>query len=149
MRGYQQAQKLADEKTWQTLQPNLLQHLRAMKWSHAEAKVQIFLREGSIDDAITTVDDRYINKNLIQVVMDAAISHRPKWVIAKAIPLAEDIMNRGQAESYREAVNWLTKARSAYIQAGQQSEWRKYQAQLMATHGRKRKLMGLMESAKL
>lgn len=149
LRGYQQAQQLADEKTWQTLQPELLQHLRAMNWSHAEAKVQIFLQEGSIDDAITTVDDRYINKNLIQVVMDAAISHRPEWVIAKAVPLAEDIMNRGQAESYQEAVNWLTKARSAYIQAGQQSEWRKYQTELMAIHGRKRKLMSLMESAKL
>jgi uncharacterized Zn finger protein len=69
--------------------------------------------------------------------------------ILKAIPLAEDIMNRGQAESYQEAVNWLTKARSAYLQAGQQSEWRKYHAQLMATHGRKRKLMSLMASAKL
>jgi uncharacterized Zn finger protein len=148
MRGYQQAQKLASE-TWPTLQPDLLQHLRAMNWSHADAKVQIFLQEGSIDDAITTVSDRYINKNLIQVVMDVAISHRPEWVIAKAIPPAEEIMNRGQAESYQEAVNWLTKARAAYIQAGQQSEWRKYHAQLMATHGRKRKLMSLMESAKL
>jgi uncharacterized Zn finger protein len=58
-------------------------------------------------------------------------------------------MNRGQAESYQEAVNWLTKAWAAYIQAGQQSEWQKYHAQLMVTHGRKRKLMGLMESAKL
>ncbi len=113
-----------------------------------------YYRKGAIvfvsgADAITTVHDRYINKNLIQVVMDAAISHRPEWVIAKAVPLAEDIMNRGQAESYQEAVNWLTKARSAYIQSGQQSEWRKYQSQLMATHGRKRKLMSLMESAKL
>jgi uncharacterized Zn finger protein len=148
MRGYQQAQKLASE-AWPALQPDLLQHLRAMDWSHAEAKVQIFLQEGAIDDAITTVGDRYINKNLIQVVMDAAIAHRPEWVIAKAIPPAEEIMNRGQAESYQEAVNWLTKARAAYIQAGQKSEWRKYHAQLMATHGRKRKLMSLMESAKL
>jgi hypothetical protein len=38
-------------------------------WSHAEAKVQIFWHEGSIDDAIATVDDRYTRGNLIQLVM--------------------------------------------------------------------------------
>ncbi len=149
MRGYQQVKTLAGD-TWPTLQPDLLQHLRTMdSWSHAEAKVQIFLAEGSIDDAILTVDDRYTRGNLIQVVMDAAMSHRPEWVIAKAIPPAEDIMNRGKAESYQEAVNWLTRARTAYIQSGREAEWQTYRSQLITTHGRKRKLMGLIESAKL
>ncbi|NJR32650.1 MAG: hypothetical protein HC778_07290 [Chamaesiphon sp. CSU_1_12] len=42
MRGYQQVRTLAGE-AWQTLQADLLQHLRTMdSWSHAEAKVQIF-----------------------------------------------------------------------------------------------------------
>ncbi len=147
--GYQHIQALAG-KTWPTLQPDLLQHLKTMdSWSHGKAKVQIFLQEGSIDDAIATVDDRYANKNLIQLVMDAAIAHQPAWVIAKAIPPAEDIINRGQAESYPEAVNWLAKARSAYLQSGRPDEWQIYRAQLVSTHGRKRKLMGLIESAKL
>jgi uncharacterized Zn finger protein len=149
MRGYQQVQTLA-EGTWQTLQTDLLLHLRTMdSWSHAEAKVQIFLHEGSIDDAIATVTDSYARGNLIQLVMDAAMSHRPEWVIAKAIAPAEDIMNRGKAESYQEAVNWLTRARTAYLQSGRQDEWHQYRAQLVTTHGRKRKLMGLIESAKL
>jgi uncharacterized Zn finger protein len=144
MRGYQQVKTLAGD-TWQTLQPDLLQHLRTMdSWSHAEAKVQIFLDEGLVDDAIATVNDRYTRGNLIQLVMDAAMSDRSEWVIAKAIPPAEDIMNRGKAESYQEAVNWLAKARTAYIQSGRQNEWQVYRAQLVATHGRKRKLMGLM-----
>jgi uncharacterized Zn finger protein len=149
MRGYQQVKTLAGD-TWQTLQPDLLQHLRTMdSWSHAEAKVQIFLHEGSIDDAILTVDDRYTSGNLIQLVMDAAISYRPEWVIAKAIPPAEDIINRGKAESYQEAVNWLARARTAYLQSGRQAEWQQYRDRLVAAHGRKRKLMGLIESAKL
>jgi uncharacterized Zn finger protein len=149
MRGYQQTKILAGD-TWQTLQPSLLQHLRMMdNWSHAEAKVQIFLAEGAIDDAIATVDDSYARANLIQLVMDAAISHRSAWVIATAIRPAEDIINRGKAESYQEAVNWLTRARAAYLQSGQQAEWEQYRTQLVATHGRKRKLMGLIESAKL
>jgi uncharacterized Zn finger protein len=149
MRGYQQVKTLAGD-TWQTVQPKLLKHLRTMdNWSHAEAKVQIFLHEGSIDDAIATVNDGYGRGNLIQLVMDAAIAHRPEWVIAKAIRPAEDIMNRGKAESYQEAVNWLTRAREAYIRSGRQAEWQVYLAQLIATHGRKRKLMGLIEDAKL
>ncbi|WP_309732110.1 SWIM zinc finger family protein [Chamaesiphon sp. OTE_75_metabat_556] len=149
MHSYQQAKTLADD-TWQTLQPDLLQHLRTMdNWSHAEAKVQIFLDAGSIDDAIATVNDGYGRGHLMQLVMDAAMSHRPEWVIAKAIRPAEDIINRGKAESYQEAVNWLTRARAAYIQSGRQAEWQAYRAQLVSTHGRKRKLVCLIESANL
>lgn len=144
MRGYQQIKTFAGN-AWQGLQPDLLQHLRLMdSWSHAEAKVQIFLDEGLIDDAISTVADSYTRANLIQVVMDAAITHKPEWVIATAIRPAEDIMNRGKAESYQEAVNWLAKARAAYRQSGRQDEWQEYRAQLVETHGRKRKLMGLI-----
>jgi uncharacterized Zn finger protein len=142
--GYQQIQTLAGD-TWQSLQPNLLQHLRTMdNWSHAEAKVQIFLNEGLVDDAIKTVTDSYARANLIQVVIDAAMTYQPEWVIATAIRPAEDIMNRGKAESYQDAVNWLAKARSAYLQTGRQAEWQEYRAQLVTTHGRKRKLMGLI-----
>ncbi len=144
LRGYQQIQTIADDN-WPSLQPDLLKHLRTMdNWSHAEAKVQIFLREGSIDDAIATVTDSYAKASLIQIVMDAAISDRSDWVIATAIRPAEEIMNRGKAESYQEAVNWLAKARSAYIHLGRQPEWQQYRAHLVATHGKKRKLMGLM-----
>lgn len=147
LRGYRQVKLLADD-AWQTLQPELLQHLRTMdNWSHAEAKVQIFLAEDSIDDAIATVNDRYARGNLTQLVMDAAMSDRPEWVIATAIPLAEDIMNRGKAEAYQEAVNWLNRARTAYIRSGRQAEWQQYRDRLVVTHGRKRKLMGLMEDA--
>jgi uncharacterized Zn finger protein len=145
LRGYQQIQTLAND-TWQSLQPDLLQHLRTMdNWSHAEAKVQIFLSEGLVDDAIMTVTDSYTRANLVQVVMDAAIAYKPEWVIATAIRPAEDIINRGKAESYQEAVNWLAKVRAAYNQSGRQNEWQEYRAQLVATHGRKRKLMGLID----
>ena len=146
MRGYQQAKILADD-AWETLKLDLLQHLRTMDaWSHAEAKVQIFLAEGFVDDAIATVNDSYTHRHLVQLVMDAAISHKPEWVIATAIPPAEDIINRGKAESYQDAVNWLAKARTAYLQSGRQHEWQEYRKQLVDTHGRKHKLMGLIDA---
>jgi uncharacterized Zn finger protein len=144
MKGYQQVEILAGD-AWQTLQLDLLEHLRTMdSWSYAEAKVQIFLQEGSIDDAIATVTDSYAKASLIQIVMDAAISERSEWVIATAIRPAEDIMNRGKAESYQEAVNWLVKARLAYLHLSRQNEWQEYRTQLVTTHGKKRKLMGLI-----
>jgi uncharacterized Zn finger protein len=142
--GCYQPETLAGD-AWQGLQLDLLQHLRTMdSWSYSEAKVQIFLREGLVDDAISNVTDSYARANLIQVVMDAAIAYQPEWVIATAIRPAEDIMNRGKAESYQEAVNWLAKARAAYRQSGRQNEWQEYRAQLVETHGRKHKLMGLI-----
>jgi uncharacterized Zn finger protein len=144
MRGYQQTQTIAGD-AWQTLHSDLLQHLRTTdNWSYAEAKVQIFLSEGCVDDAISTVTDSYASMNLVQVVMDAAMTYKPEWVITTAIRPAEDIMNRGKAESYQEAVNWLVKARTAYLQSGRQNEWQEYRRQLVATHGKKRKLMGLI-----
>lgn len=146
MRGYQQTKILADD-TWETLKPDLLEHLRTMDaWSHAEAKVQIFLAEGFVDDAISTVNDSYTHRHLVQLVMDAAIDYRPEWVIAKAISPAEDIINRGKAESYQDAVDWLGKARTAYLQSGRQHEWEEYRRQLVDKHGRKHKLMGLINT---
>ena len=58
----------------------------------------------------------------------------------------EKSFNRGKAESYQDAVNWLTKARTAYLQSGRQHEWQEYRNQLVDTHGRKHKLMGLIDA---
>jgi hypothetical protein len=49
---------------------------RSYRASHAEAKVQIFLHEGSIDDAISTVTDSYARGNLIQLVELVKIEFR-------------------------------------------------------------------------
>src|SRR3712207_8883120 len=60
----------------------------------------------SIDDAIAVVE-KSANYDLLQRVMDAAIGHRPDWVIEAAKKQAERIMDAGQAQSYDYAVNWL------------------------------------------
>jgi uncharacterized Zn finger protein len=146
---YQQLQTLAGEN-WPTLQPELLQHLRKMEnWYYADAKVQIFLQENLIDDAIATADFAHARDYLIQLVMDAAIPQRSDWVIAKARRLAEEIMDRGKSAAYQSAVTWLSKMRSAYLQSGRQVDWQKYLNQLLATHSRKRKLMELINNAHL
>lgn len=141
---YQRIQSLAGG-TWETIKPELLQHLRQLdKWAADKAKVSIFLAEGLIDEAIAAVEP-YGSEFLVRQVMKVAASQRPAWVITRACSEAEKIMNRGKAEAYDVAVDWLGFARTAYMESGQQAEWSRYRSALMVTHARKRKLMNLIQ----
>ena len=104
------------------------------------------MHEGLIDDAIAAVKtDTYDRSESVHRVMEAAIAHRPEWVIENARQRAEPIMDAGKSDRYSEAVRWLKHVRAAYLQLGQQSEWSSYRAQLTSTHERKRKLMELFK----
>lgn len=146
IRDYGKIQDYAGE-TWLTVKQDLLQTLRDQPdWGMETAKVDIFLHEGLIDDAIKTVArDTYYASELLHRVMEAAVSHRPDWVIENARRLAEPIMEQGKADRYDAAVKWLKKVKTAYFQLGQTAEWSAYRSQLEAAHGRKRKLMELFK----
>ncbi len=77
--------------------------------------------------------------------MDAAMTQHPDWVIENACRRAESIMNEGKAKYYHNAIEWLGKARAAYLQSGRQDEWKAYRAKLTQQHGRKYKLMGMLK----
>ncbi|MBD2778047.1 SWIM zinc finger domain-containing protein [Iningainema tapete] len=143
---YQKIEELAGEN-WASVKTDLLQILRTYKgWGCDEAKVAIFLHEGLIEDAIAIVSElSSYSSQLIHSVMDAAISHNPDWVIANARRRAESIMDGGKAEHYDNAVEWLKKARAAYLESGRKADWATYREKLVQTHGRKYKLMGLFK----
>ncbi|MBW4563818.1 MAG: SWIM zinc finger domain-containing protein [Mojavia pulchra JT2-VF2] len=143
---YQKLEELAGEN-WASVKAELLQIIRTYNgWGTESAKVNIYLHEGLIDDAIATVNDfSSYNSELIYRVMDAAISHNPDWVISNACRRAELIIDAGKAEYYDHAVQWLKKARAAYLESGRKADWASYKAELMEIHGRKRKLMGLFK----
>ncbi|MGJ5634514.1 hypothetical protein ABF638_35665 (plasmid) [Nostoc sp. CALU 1950] len=145
-RDYGKIQDYAGE-TWLTLKQDLLQTLQNQPdWGIREAQVDIFLHEGLIDDAIKTVErDTYYDSKLVHRVMDAAVSYCEDWVIGNAKRRAEPIMEQGKADRYDAAVNWLKKAKAAYVQLGQKAEWSAYRSQLEAAHGWKRKLMELFK----
>ena len=63
---------------------------------HTSARVDVFLHEGLIDDAIKVVQESS-GYGLLEQVMDAAIGHRPDWVITAATAQAERIIDAGQA----------------------------------------------------
>ncbi len=139
--AYLKAQELAGVR-WEQTKHGLLQELRRSQ--AAEAKVDVFLHEGLIDDAIAAVKDGY-SYGLLERVMDAAITTRPDWVIKAASAQAERIMDAGDAQRYHYAVDWLRRARDAFRAAGRPTDWQGYLSSIRAKHGRKYKLMGLIE----
>ncbi len=136
---------------WPTVKVLLLEKLKeTQSWGDNGAKVDIYLEEGLIKDAIATVQGlNYYYADLIHRVMDVAIHQNPEWVINNACVRAEDIINRGKADAYHHAANWLRKVRAAYLASDQKSGWAKYRAQLIQTHNRKYKLMGLLQQGEL
>ncbi|WP_341530453.1 SWIM zinc finger family protein [Nostoc sp. UHCC 0302] len=143
---YQKIEELAGDN-WESWKTSLLRIIRAHSvWGTESAKVDIFLYEGLIDDAIAVVNQlSSYHSELIHRVMNAAIIHNPGWVIANACRRAEKIMNAGKAEYYDLAVEWVKKARAAYLESGRKVEWLSYRDNLMQTHARKRKLMGMFK----
>ncbi len=143
---YQKIEQLAGAG-WAALRPDLLQILaQHSSYGRSAAKVDIFLHEGEIDRAIKSVTNlSYYEATLVHRVMDAAMSQRPDWVIENARHRAEEIMNRGKADAYHHAVEWLDKAKGAYRESGKSAEWLAYYQELVQTHGRKYKLMGLLQ----
>jgi uncharacterized Zn finger protein len=114
-------------------------------WGITEEKVNIFLHERLIEDAISCVSElRSYDAELIYRVMDAAVSVNPSWVIENSCRRAEKIMDAGKSEYYRYATEWLKKARAAYLASDRQGEWKKYYHRLLETHCRKYKLMELL-----
>lgn len=142
--AYLRVQELAGGR-WPELRANLLDHLRDTSgYSVQQAQVDVFLHEGLIDDAIASVRE-WGGYGLLERVMDAAIQHRPDWVIEAARRQAESIMDRGKADAYQHAVEWLKRARAAYRAAGREADWQAYLQDLRIKHSRKYKLMGMLK----
>ena len=67
-------------------------------------------------------------------------------MITEATRQADAIIEPGSAQHYDRAVRWLRHARDAYRAAGRQADWQSYLRDLRERHGRKYKLMGLLEA---
>jgi uncharacterized Zn finger protein len=151
LKDYQAIETLSEDD-WSSTKEDLLQHLiNSDDWFNTEAKVDIFLRENRLDDAIKTVSahNSAHNPSLCLRVMDATIASHSQWVLDTAIANAEVIMNAGQAKSYYSAVEWLKRAKAAYCELDREAEWLTYRRQLKNIHGRKRKLMDLLAQNRL
>ncbi len=150
MGDYQKALELAGAAA-SAVRAELLQVLRQHQgWNSNPAKVDIFLQEGLLDEAIAAVKDLgYYQADLVKRVMAAALNQRPDWVIENAVHRAEEIMDAARANAYHHAVEWLQQARAAYLASGQPAAWQAYRTRLMQLHARKYKLVGMLKQRDL
>ncbi len=147
MAAYQRVQELTGE-CWPELREELLAHLRqASDYFSSQAQVDIFLQEGLLDDTIAAVE-KGASYDLIERVMDAVVEYRPEWVIQAARRQAERIIDAGQSKYYHHAVDWLERAHAAYRAAGREADWQAYLGEIRTRHGRKYKLMSMLERFK-
>lgn len=147
LEAFRRVQELAGD-TWPDLRASLLASLRPQEPGYyvSEGKIDIYLHEGLLDDAINALDRGAAHSyGMLERVMDAVIEHNPTWVIQKAQEQAMRIISPGQSQHYHHAVAWLRRARDAYRAAGREDDWRAYLAGIRDEHGRKYKLMGLLK----
>lgn len=146
LENYQQVAAIAGEQ-WPERRTELLDYMRQTKSSYPTGQIDVFLHEGLIDDAITALGT-YPSHTMVEQVVDAALQSQSHldWVIQNCRKQAEYIMERGKAELYHAAANWLAKARKAYQMQGHNEEWQTYLNELLSQHGRKYKLVPMLKA---
>jgi uncharacterized Zn finger protein len=144
LEDYQAAQALAGDD-WPSVKSELLALLADADYAHR--KVDIYLYEGMVDEAIQAIDgDPYPSYYTVEPVVDAAWQSHPDWAIRHCKRQAEPIMDGGKSDRYHHAVRWLEKARRAYLAAGREDEWSAYLEDLIRVHARKYSLRPQLEA---
>jgi uncharacterized Zn finger protein len=128
--NYQRAAQLADEQ-WPEIRPELLDYARHPKF-YSPGRIDVFVHEGLIDDAIAAVEAAGAYYADVEKVVDAAMQSRPEWVVQACRKQAEAIMDAGKADLYHAAARWLARARTAYQTLGREEEWQAYLSELIA-----------------
>ena len=130
---------------WHSIKTELLQLLAAT--SYGSDKIEIYLYEGMIAEAVKTVDQNsYLRYDALERVVDAALPSHPDWVIGQCKKQAEPIMDGGKSKYYDQAVRWLTKARQAFRTSDRADEWSKYLESVIGKHARKSSLRPRLEA---
>jgi uncharacterized Zn finger protein len=146
LENYQRVAEIAGER-WPERRTELLDYTRSKISAYPKGQVDVLLHEGLIGDAIAMLDP-YASHTLVEQVVDAALEAQSHldWVIEACRKQAEYIMDKGKAELYSAAVNWLAKARRAYQILGRKEEWQAYLNELLIQHGRKYKLVPMLKT---
>ncbi|MGH2408974.1 MAG: hypothetical protein ACRDGS_01270, partial [Chloroflexota bacterium] len=143
--NYLQISELAGD-AWPRHRLRLLDRLRQMTGFDVGDRVDIYLHEGLLEDAIALVDQHQYSYRLVRQVVDAVLTTHPDWAIRASRAQAESIMNGAKSKYYHHAANWLAAARTAYLAAGREAEWQAYREELLVQHKRKYSLTPLIKA---
>jgi len=81
----------------------------------------------------------------VERVIEDVWEEHPHWTIDACKEQAEPIIEEGQSQRYRHAVQWLETAGKAARVAGELDEWRTYVEDLRDDQYRKYKLRPMLE----
>jgi uncharacterized Zn finger protein len=143
--AYQAAENLAGED-WPTVRKELLESLadRDTNQRTARRHIEIFVYAERYGEAID-IADRFSDYKTVEPVVEAVWADRPQWTIDACKEQAEPIIEEGQSQRYRHAVDWLETAGNAAEAAGDLDEWRDYVEGLRDEHYQKYKLRPMLE----
>ena len=143
--AYQAAEELAGDD-WSNVREELLASLadRDTTQRVAPRHVDIFLYADRYDEAIA-IADRFSDYKVVEPVAEAVWADHPQWTIDACKEQAEPIIDEGQSQRYRHAVDWLEIAGKAAEAAGEFDEWRTYVEGLRDEHYQKYKLRPMLE----
>jgi uncharacterized Zn finger protein len=122
-------------KDWENLRPALMQKINEAQMP--QVLTDIHLEEHNWDAAIILAEKYTWSSNLLDRVADAVIPYRPDWVINTALRQANSLIVPTQRKLYPDAAKWLARAKKAYQQKGQMSDWQAYIDNLRATYARR------------
>lgn len=131
-------------REWPALRAEALKIVQARAEKQPSAAVDIYLYERMHRQAMELADKSpwYVN---VDRVIEAVKEEFPAWAFGKCCRAAEEIMDRGKADRYDEAVNWLRRGRDILLAAGRKVEWDAYLRSLLEKHQRKYKLVPMLK----
>ncbi|AAV46471.1 unknown [Haloarcula marismortui ATCC 43049] len=143
--AYQATEELAGEE-WPTVREELLESLadKDTRQRTAQRHVEIFLYAERYDEAIA-IADRFPDYKVVEPVVETVWEEHPHWTIDACKQQAEPIIEDGQSQRYRHAVDWLEYAGKAAQASGNLDEWRAYVEAIKDDHYRKYKLRPMLE----
>ncbi|OYR63226.1 hypothetical protein DJ83_03215 [Halorubrum ezzemoulense] len=143
--AYQAAEELAGEE-WMTIREELVTSLRNKDTTQRVARrhVEIFLYAEQYEGAID-IADRFSDYKVVEPVVEEVWDEHPDWTIDACKEQAKPIIEEGQSQRYRHAVQWLETAGKAARVVGKLDEWCVYVEDLRDEHYRKYKLRPMLE----
>jgi len=145
MATYRAAREVAGDD-WSRIRDELLEHLQRRSPGRETAReyVEIFLSEDLIGEALAIAEESG-HYTVVEPVVEAVWDDRPEWTIAACKDQAEPIIEEGQSDRYRHAVQWLRYAGKAAQAGDDLGAWREYVEALRDDHYRKYKLRPMLD----
>jgi uncharacterized Zn finger protein len=145
MEMYRAAREVAGDD-WPRIREELLDHLQRRSPGRETAReyAEIFLAEDMINEAVAIAEESG-HYTVVEPIVEAVWKNRPEWTIEVCKDQAEPIIEQGESDRYRHAVQWLRYAGKAAQAAGDLDAWRDYVEALRDEHYRKYKLRPMLD----